>query len=422
MADGSGVMDLTFFNQAYVKDALHQGKTYIFYGMAEGSGPRRTMTNPIFETSGAARFTGRIMPVYTLTAGISNNLLAGLVERALPSCAPLTPEVLPPSLRAEHRLPSKAFALENIHFPATWEDLAAAKRRLAFEEFFLFSAGLTLLRRRRVDQAGQIIPTRPIGQFLALLPFSPTRAQIRAMEEIAADMASGKPMNRLIQGDVGSGKTVVAAYGGWLAAQSGCQTALMAPTELLAEQHFRTLTSLLGSAGVRVGLLTGSMKAAEKRAVKAGLANGSIDLIVGTHALLSAGVDFAHLALVVADEQHRFGVAQRGALAGKASLPPQGLVMSATPIPRTLALIVYGDLEVSVLDELPPGRTPVSTYLVGEDKRQRMLGFVRKLVEEGWWKRGRMRAPPRKRRPPPMPGNCRSRFFPTCGWAWSTAG
>lgn len=383
VVDGTGSMELTFFNQAYVKDALHPGSSYVFYGLVEGSGSRRQMTNPIFEAEGAARFTGRIMPVYPLTASVSNKLLAGLTQRAVESCLHHREDVLPLSLRQSRGLADKPFALANIHFPASWEDLAAARHRLCFEEFFLLSVGLALLRRRRGDAVGRPIPSCPMEDFLPLLPFSPTGAQRRAMEEVSLDMASGRPMNRLVQGDVGSGKTAVAAYAGWLAAKNGCQAALMAPTEILAEQHFRTLTALLAPTGLRVGLLTGSMGAAEKTMVKKALAAGEIDFVVGTHALLTHQVEFSRLALVVADEQHRFGVGQRATLSAKSDLTPHVLVMSATPIPRTLALILYGDLEVTVLDELPPGRTPVATYLVGEDKRQRMLHFLRQQVEEG---------------------------------------
>ena len=380
--DGGGQLELTFFNQAYVKDALRPGVSYIFYGVAEGTGSRRRMTNPVFEPEGAARFTGRIMPVYPLTAGLSNNLLAGLVQRALEGCGDQVEEILPAGLRREQSLASARFALQNIHFPEDAQALAAARRRLTFQEFFLSSLGLALLRQRRDGQAGRILSPVPLEDFLALLPFSPTGAQRRAMERSAADMASGQPMNRLVQGDVGSGKTAVAAHAAWLAVKNGCQAAMMAPTELLAQQHFRTLSDLLAPAGIRVALLTGSLRAAEKRKIQAALLGGEIDLLVGTHALLTAGVEFRDLALVITDEQHRFGVEQRSALAAKGTAP-HVLVMSATPIPRTLALILYGDLDVSVLDELPPGRTPVETYLVGEDKRERMLGFVRSQVREG---------------------------------------
>ena len=341
------------------------------------------MTNPVCERADRARFTGRILPIYPLTRGISNNLLAGLTLRCVEECAGQVEETLPAGLRREHALAAAEFACRNIHFPRDEEALELARRRLIFEELFCLACGMALLRTGRTCAEGVPFSTPPVEEFLALLPFSLTAAQRRAMEEVAADTASGAPMNRLVQGDVGSGKTMVAAYGAWLAAKNGGQCALMAPTELLAEQHFRSLAPLLGRAGVRVGLLTGSVKGKARKELYAALAAGEVDLVVGTHALLSEGVAFSNLALAITDEQHRFGVAQRAALAAKAGRTPHVLVMSATPIPRTLALIIYGDLEVSVIDELPPGRTPVETYVVGEDKRQRMYRFVRKLVGQG---------------------------------------
>ncbi len=383
VVDEATAMTVTFFNQNYVKDALRPGQSYIFYGKVEGYGRERKMTNPVFEQEGSARFTGRIMPVYSLTGGISNNLLAGLTQRALEGCLEQVTERLPTALRQRHELAALPFSYQHIHFPESFEELEPARRRLIFEELFYLSCGLAFLKERRGSETGPVFASRPTDEFTALLPFTLTGAQRRVMDEIASDTNAGRPMNRLVQGDVGSGKTVLAAYGAWLGRFSGYQTALMAPTEILANQHHATLSSLLEPAGLRVGLLTGSMKAAEKKKICAALAAGEIDLIVGTHALLSEGVAFARLGLVVTDEQHRFGVAQRAALAAKAQLHPHVLVMSATPIPRTLALIIYGDLDVSVLDELPPGRTPVQTMLIGDDKRARMYGFVRKLVGEG---------------------------------------
>ncbi len=383
--DNTGALHLTFFNQSYVERAVKAGEEYIFYGSVELQGRRRTMVNPIFERADRQSFTGCIMPVYRLTAGISNHLLASLTRQALP-CAETLPETLPQSVRQEHSLAAMEFSVKNIHFPEDEKALELARRRLAFEELFYLAVGLFFLKDRRDSEgAGRAVPARPKAEFLSLLPFSPTPAQSRVMDEVAGDMAGRRPMNRLVQGDVGSGKTAVAAFAGWLCAKGGCQTALMAPTEVLAEQHFKSLSALLAPAGVRVGLLTGSMKPAEKKRTKTALAAGEIDFVVGTHALISAGVEFARLALIVADEQHRFGVAQRAALAAKSGgeISPHVLVMSATPIPRTLALIIYGDLDVSVIDQLPPGRTPVATYVVREDKRQRMYGFVRRQVQEG---------------------------------------
>ena len=382
--DQWATLELTFFNQSYVKNSLEPGETYLFYGVAQGLGSRRTMTNPAFEREDRQRFTGRIMPIYPLTAGISNNLLAGLALRCVEECAQLLPETLPPKVRQDHALAAVEFSCKNIHFPTSEEALDLARRRLIFEELFYLACGLALLRERREVRPGRVLQPEPASDFLRALPFAPTGAQRRVMEEIMADLTSGRPMNRLVQGDVGSGKTMVAAFAAWQAAQNGIQSALMAPTELLAQQHLETMTGFLP--GLRVALLTGAMKAAEKRKVKAALAGGTVDLVVGTHAVLSQGVGFANLGLVITDEQHRFGVEQRAQLAGKGErdgTPPHVLVMSATPIPRTLALIIYGDLDVSVIDELPPGRTPVETFLVGEDKRQRIYAFIRRQVESG---------------------------------------
>ena len=382
VVDQAGALHITFFNQGYVERALRAGEEYIFYGVVEEQGSRRTMVNPIFERVGKQNFTGCIVPVYPLTAGITNHLLCTLTQQAVAACAQDMPETLPGGVRLDHELAQAEFSYRNIHFPESFQALELARRRLTFEELFYLSAGLAMLKGRRGDVLGCAIPSRPMEEFLARLPFPLTGAQRRVMEEISRDMASGRPMNRLVQGDVGSGKTVVAAYAAWLAAGAGYQSALMAPTEVLAEQHFRSLSALLEPAGVRVGLLTGSITPAGKKKVRQALAAGEIDLIIGTHALLSQGVEFAKLGLMVADEQHRFGVAQRAALAAKGD-SPHVLVMSATPIPRTLALIIYGDLDVSVIDELPPGRTPVETYVVREDKRARMYNFVRRLVGEG---------------------------------------
>ena len=395
VVDHTSAMLVSFFNQGYLRQALHRGEEYILYGKVELVGNHRQMTNPHFEPAARPRFTGRIMPVYPLTAGITNHLLAGLVERALEELPPVE-ESLPEAFRARHRLAGAAESYRAIHFPEDEAALEAARRRFAFEELFYLSLGLALLRERRSRGAGPSFPEADPAGFYGLLPFSLTAAQRRAAEEAAADLRSPRPMNRLVQGDVGSGKTAVAAACAWMAHQAGWQSAMMAPTELLAQQHFHTITALLEPAHMTVGLLTGSMRAAEKRKVLSALQSGDIHLVVGTHALLSQGVEFRRLGLVITDEQHRFGVEQRAALAAKANTPgdpadaapeenfsPNVLVMSATPIPRTLALIIYGDLDVSVIDELPPGRKPVQTFLIGESKRQRLYGFVRAQVQEG---------------------------------------
>ena len=380
--DHSGMLNITCFNQAYLKDALRAGEEYIFYGKVESSGRSRQMTNPVTEPVGKNAVTGCILPVYPLTAGITNNLLASLTRRVAQECACEVAEALPERVLRDYELAQSDFAYKTIHAPDSFELLELARRRLIFEELFYLAAGLALLKGRRTGERGYSCSCSTLEPFLKLLPFTPTQAQLRVMEECRADLSGERPMNRLVQGDVGSGKTAVAAAAGWMVVQNGLQAAMMAPTEILARQHANSLSKLLEPAGITVGLLVGSMTPAQKKEVKQRLKSGELQFVVGTHALLTGGVEFRRLGLVVADEQHRFGVSQRAALTAKGERP-HVLVMSATPIPRTLALIVYGDLDVSVIDRLPPGRTPVDTFVVGEDKRQRMYGFVRKLVGEG---------------------------------------
>ncbi len=381
--DDTGVLELTFFNQSYLKKSLAVGESYIFYGTVEQTGSRKSMTNPVFEPEAAAgQFTGTIVPIYPLTAGISNKLLAGCIRRVLEAGVAIPEEPLPEAVRREYGLVGLETAYRWIHCPSCPEQIEAARHRLIFEELFFLSIGLSRLKGRRDHARGPVCGRGSLEEYMACLPFSLTGAQRRAAEECAANLRSGTPMNRLIQGDVGSGKTVVAAAAVYLAARSGYQSALMAPTEILAEQHYRTLSSLLEPAGIRVSLLTGSTRAKERRELDERLRLGMVDLLIGTHALISDSVAFSALGLVITDEQHRFGVRQRAALTGK-GLHPHVLVMSATPIPRTLALIIYGDLDISVIDELPPGRQPVDTFRVHSDKRRRMYGFVRKQVEEG---------------------------------------
>ena len=379
--DESGAMELTFFNQEYRKNSLHRGETYIFCGRVEGNLLLRRMTNPIVEVEGRQLLTGRIIPIYPLTAGVSQGLLYKAEAQGLEACRHLLSDCLPDAVRQAHSLCHSGFAYENIHFPASPEALELARRRLVFEELFLLSCGLQMLRSRRRDVAGPACRAADMEKFYKTLPFSLTNAQRKAIGEAVADMTSGRPMNRLCQGDVGSGKTMVAAACVWFAAQSGWQSALMAPTEILARQHYENLSPLFEKFGLRCALLTGSTKAKERRETLAALAAGEIDLCIGTHALLTEDVSYARLGLVITDEQHRFGVDQRAAL-GQKTENPHMLVLSATPIPRTLALIIYGDLEVSVMDELPPGRQKVDTFAVDERYRQRINKFIRKQVEE----------------------------------------
>ena len=379
--DETGVLDVTFFNQAY-RQSLRPGDSFVFCGKVEGNLLRRQMVNPLMEPEGQCQLTGRIMPVYPLTKGVSQLLLQKAVRQGLDECRELLPDVLPGEVRMAHQLCYVNYAYENIHFPASFEALEQAHRRLVFEELFLLTCGLHLLRSRRVDVAGPVCRAADMQPFYDALPFPLTAAQKRAVCDAVGDMTSTRPMNRLCQGDVGSGKTMVAAACVWFAAQSGWQSALMAPTEILARQHYENLAPLLERFGISCALLTGSTKAGERRAILEGLADGGIGLCIGTHALLTEDVRYRKLGLVVTDEQHRFGVAQRSALGQKAENPHM-LVLSATPIPRTLALIIYGDLDVSVIDELPPGRQKVDTFAVDERYRTRLNGFIRKQVEEG---------------------------------------
>ena len=382
VADETGRVDLVFFNQPYVKDQLNYGESYRFYGaIREGYGHQ--MQNPAFEPVDAAGVvTGRILPIYPLTAGITNKLIGACVRQALDACLDSLPDILPEAVQARYGLCSAHFAYETVHLPASFEALQKARRRLVFEEFFIFSAGLAAIRTQRDELHTKPMDTRHMEPFYKLLPFTLTRAQQSAIDDILRDLASCRPMNRLVQGDVGSGKTMVAAAACFCAIQNGHQAAFMAPTEILAEQHAQSLSRLFSPLGIHVTLLTGSMTAAQKRAAKSAIASGEAQLIIGTHALFTQDLRFCDLSLVVCDEQHRFGVAQRAALSAKGNTPHL-LVMSATPIPRTLALIAYGDLDVSVISELPPGRLPVETFLIGEDKRKRLNTFIDKQCDAG---------------------------------------
>ena len=382
VVDESGALELTYFNQTYHKNTFHTGETYVFYGRAEGTPRRLQMTNPLFEREGAHQITGRIMPIYPLTAGVSQSMLYKAVEQGLAACVDELPDILPEDVRLAHQLCHTRFAYENIHFPSGDEALAAARRRLAFEELFLLALGLKLLRSRRTFVAGKRCRDTDPSPFFAALPFSLTAAQRRAVDDIARDLSLERPMNRLCQGDVGSGKTMVAAAAIYMAAKNGLQCALMAPTEILAEQHYRSLAPLLAPLGISCALLTASTRAKERRALNEALRSGELSLVIGTHALLSPDVQYQNLGLVVTDEQHRFGVDQRAALSAKGE-NPHLLVMSATPIPRTLALMIYGDLDVSVLDELPPGRQKIDTFAVPSSYHARIYAFLRKLVQEG---------------------------------------
>ena len=382
VADHSGRLNLTFFNSKYAAESLQYGREYYFYGTVTGDYGGYGVTNPVFEAPDTQPVaTRRVMPIYPLTAGLNNSALSRLVAQALAICDPPR-EILPPEIRQKYRILPADTAYHAIHSPQNMRQAQEAKRRLIFEEFFVFSAGLSLMRAARAQKQVPFYKNTDLTDFYNALPFALTGAQRKTLEEILGDFRKGAPMNRLVQGDVGSGKTMVAAGAAFCAAKNGAQTALMAPTEILAEQHYGSLSKLFAPMGIRVGLLTGSQTAKEKREMREAIAAGEIDLAVGTHALISESTVFQNLGLVITDEQHRFGVGQRSKLSAKGQ-DPHLLVMSATPIPRTLALLMYGDLEVSILDELPPGRQKVDTFLVGESYRARINAFIRKQVAQG---------------------------------------
>ncbi len=382
VADHTGRLNLTFFNSKYAVEHLEYGKEYIFYGCLTGDYSGYGMTNPIFEdVDSVAVTTRRVMPIYPLTAGLSNAVMLKTVRQALAICDP-PEEILPEEIRQRYGILGAEEAYRVIHEPDSMEQAEAARKRMIFEEFFVFSAGLSLMRAARTEKRTAPYAQRDLSPFYQRLPFILTGAQQRAIREITEDLGKGVPMNRLVQGDVGSGKTMVAAAAAYCAAINGCQSALMAPTEILAEQHYASLSSIFAPMGITVALLTGSMTQKEKKAVREALENGEVQIAVGTHALISESTVFRNLGLVITDEQHRFGVGQRSRLSSKGEAPHL-LVMSATPIPRTLALLMYGDLDVSILDELPPGREAVDTFLVSESYRPRINAFIRKQVAQG---------------------------------------
>ena len=420
VTDGASTLHIVIFNSAYAAEKLKEGKEYLFYGRINENFLAREMSSPQI----AATDEDRLRPVYPLTEGLSSRILETLVGRAMELTLSQVQEFLPQELLEAYDLLPRQEALRLIHMPGSLQESEAARRRLAFNELFLLQMGLRLLRAGKAEGHAPPLPFDTLNEYYAKLPFALTGAQRHAIQEAAADMAKTQPMRRLLQGDVGSGKTAVAAALLHTAAKCGAQAAIMAPTELLARQHCETLSSL----GLAPALLIGATPAAEKKKIKAGLASGGIPLVVGTHALLQKDVAYAKLALVVVDEQHRFGVNQReesgnrnqesgdaiqeagdrvqdaGIMQGPSpdsciltpdsctltpdscTLTPDSchmLTMSATPIPRSLAMVIYGDLDISVLDELPPGRTPVETYCVTGALRTRAYNYIKKHLDQG---------------------------------------
>ena len=379
VTDGESLLEITIFNNRYAAEKLKVGEEFLFFGKISGTLYTREMLSPDIEKPEGKQ---RIRPIYPQTAGLTSRGIENLVERAFAKVGDNIPEEIPDWIRDKYHLVDSATALRNIHFPENHDMLGEARRRLIFEELLMLQLGLIRLKGRSKATTSAIMKRDYSREFIESLPFTLTNAQQRSIQEATKDLARPYPMSRLLQGDVGSGKTVCAAALVYNGAKNKLQSALMAPTEILAQQHFRTFVKFFEHSDISLALLTGSTPAADKKDIKARLKNGSLDFVIGTHALIQKDVQFENLGLVITDEQHRFGVVQRSQL-GEKGMNPHILVMSATPIPRTLALIIYGDLDISVLDELPPGRQKIETYRIGSDKRQRAYNYVKKHLDDG---------------------------------------
>lgn len=382
--DETGAVGVLWYNQPYMKNSLKIGEWYLFSGKLQKKYGRTEILSPEVERIGENFAGGRILPVYPSVEGLSQKMLRNLMEEALSQMSGGMREELPLWLRKKYHLAERNFAIQNIHFPKTEQGFYDARRRLVFEELFLLQTALFRLKHT-LESSGEGIRLRKkaaLREGESLLPFALTNAQKRVMQEIEQDMTAGKIMNRLVQGDVGSGKTAVAMLAAYWTIQNGYQAAIMAPTEVLARQHFASFQKIFAPAGIRVVLLTGSLKAKEKREALALAESGEAQMIVGTHAVIQEGVTFQNLGLAITDEQHRFGVRQRSTLAEKGE-NVHTLVMTATPIPRTLALILYGDLDISIIDELPPSRQKIDTSAVDSRYHQRIYAFIRRHVKEG---------------------------------------
>jgi len=376
--DETGKMEVTYFNQKYMYQSIREGGEYLFFGKVQRDFGKLQMVNPVTEAE--QKNTGGITPVYALTKGLSQNVFSSFVKSAILAIDLQTKETLPEYIKRKYQLCDILFAYKNIHFPSNEQALKLARERFAFEELLFFELGL--LSKKSNNSLNKGIPFtdyKIVEKLEDYLPFKLTNAQKRTVREIAKDINSGKQLNRLVQGDVGSGKTMVALCALLIAANSGYQGAMMAPTEILAHQHYDELCKYLEHFGFRVGLLTGSTPKKEKALILKELKEGSINILVGTHAIIEADVEFKNLAMCITDEQHRFGVNQRGKLFEKGK-NPHFLVMSATPIPRTLALIMYSDLDVSIIDELPPGRKAVKTLYANEKDRLKIDEFLKERL------------------------------------------
>lgn len=380
VSDESGTMSIVWYNNRFIKGKFKIGEEYVFYGKVVRAGSSWEMQNPMFEKPDKKEITGKIMPIYSLGGNMTQKVIQGATGQCMEYIDKIK-EYIPLAVREEYGLAEINFSLKNMHYPETLETQEIARYRFAFEELYLLQ--LALLSKKGMDIKVKKEPFADVDcrhEFIKHLPFKLTGAQMRVINEIAADFTSGRLMSRLVQGDVGSGKTAVAASAMYIAVKNGFQAAIMAPTEILAKQHFETFSEFFKDSGIRIVLLCGSTK--KKEELYAFAESGEIDIIIGTHAVIQEKIKYKKLGMVVVDEQHRFGVGQRAALAEKGE-NPHVLVMTATPIPRTLALILYGDLDISVLDELPPGRKPVETFAVGENMRRRIYAFMGKNIQKG---------------------------------------
>ena len=377
--DGGNFADIVFFNNKYAAHALKQGEEYLFKGNVKHSGLKYELVSPKVKK---IQEDLKLYPVYNQTKGLTSSKIESFVKEAFKLLPESVPETLPKSILRDNNLCSLDFAIKNIHFPKNFYDLKCARSRIIFEEFLVYQLGMKLLKKRSRQKTQVSMERSFLNEFEEFLPFVLTNAQKGAIGECEEDLKSGLAMNRLLQGDVGSGKTAVAAAISYGIAKSGYQAAIMAPTEILAIQHYKTFSSFYKNTGICVGLLHGSMKTKEKNKTLEDVANGSIDVLIGTHSLISENVNFKNLGLIVTDEQHRFGVKQREALIKK-GIVPHVLVMSATPIPRTLAMILYGDLDISILSESIPGRQKIDTYKITSEKRPRVWNFLKSIIENG---------------------------------------
>ena len=382
--DDTGECVLTWFNQTYLKDKFKLGERYQFYGKVNIKYGRIEMTRPVFDKDGLSKNTGKIIPIYPLTYKLSQNKIRSIIENGLKEVVGKLQETIPEYILKSHDLEDINTAIKQIHFPNDFTEYNKARRRFVFEELLTVQLALSSLKSRYDKQIDGIEFSKNVkmSDVINSLPFKLTKAQLKVLEEIDKDMESNKPMNRLLQGDVGSGKTIVSIIAAYKAAKSGYQSAIMAPTAILAEQHLQEFTKVLEPFGIRCELLQGGMRAKKRQEILQDLKEGKIDVLIGTHALIVEDVEFKNLGLVVTDEQHRFGVRQRANIVAKGN-NPDVLVMTATPIPRTLAIILYGDLDISIIDELPPNRKKIETYPVKKNMEHRVEEFIRKNVKEG---------------------------------------